>query len=49
MTDYEKNIRMELWEKLNNGEISEEEWGLWMWANGYMPDDYASEDDFEGW
>ena len=47
MTDYEKNIRMELWDKLNSGEISEEEWGLWMWANGLMPDDYISEDD--GW
>lgn len=50
MTDYEKNIRMELWDKLNSGEISEEEWGLWMWANGQMPDDYiANEDDFSGW
>lgn len=47
MTDYQKNIRMELWDKLNSGEISEEEWGLWMWANGQMPDDYISEDD--GW
>ena len=45
MTDYEKNVRMELWERLNDGEISEEEWGLWMWANGFMPDDYCSDDE----
>lgn len=46
--DYQESLRkrkLELWEDLSEGLISEEEWELQMWADGFLPDDHFSDDD----
>lgn len=40
-----KKRRRELWDDLNEGVISEEEWELQMWADGFLPADHFSDDD----
>jgi len=40
----EEQIKCNLWEQLAEGEITEEEWELQMWANGFLPDDHFSDD-----
>ena len=37
--------RLDLWDDLSEGRISEEEWELQMWARGYLPDDHFSDED----
>ena len=40
-----KHDYRDLWDDLNEGRISEEEWELQMWARGYLPDDHFSNDE----
>lgn len=46
--EYAKECKQDyrdLWDDLNEGRISEEEWELQMWVRGYLPDDHFSDDD----